>query len=209
MDFLLGGAAACCAGVFSNPMDVIKTRQQLQGELVKRGTIGAQNTPYKSVFESIRSVIRSEGGIWGLQKGLSPALMFQFVMNSVRLGTFETVDKLGWTRGESGAHSPGLCVLWGGVSGVIGASLGCPFFMVKTQMQASSAVGKYAVGYQHHHKGTIDALRNAYRSNGTRGLWRGFTGMVPRTGVGSSVQLSTFTASKDFFLKYEVQDNHQ
>lgn len=201
MDFVLGGAAACCAGVFSNPMDVIKTRQQLQGELVRGGMA---NSPYKSLAESVRSVIRSEGGLWGLQKGLGPALMFQFVMNSVRLGTFETVDKLGWTTdSENGGHSPGLCVLWGGISGVIGASLGCPFFMVKTQIQSSS-VGKYAVGFQHHHRGTFDALKSAYRGRGVKGLWRGYTGMVPRTGIGSSVQLSTFTQSKDFCLKYEV-----
>lgn len=203
MDFVLGGAAACCAGILSNPMDVIKTRQQLQGELVKRGTALATNSPYSTVIGSIRSIIRSEGGR-GLQKGLSSALMFQFVMNSVRLGTFETVDKAGLTKNADGSHNPGLCVLWGGLSGVIGASLGCPFFMVKTQIQSSS-VGLYAVGFQHKHKSTMDALRNAYRGNGVRGLWRGFTGMVPRTGVGSSVQLSTFTESKDFCLKYQVR----
>lgn len=182
-------------------MDVIKTRQQLQGELVKRSA--TSNLPYKSLGESIRSIVRAEG-LWGLQKGLSPALMFQFVMNSVRLGTFETVDKLGWTKNDDQSHHPGLCVLWGGISGVVGASLGCPFFMVKTQIQASS-VGQYAVGYQHHHKSTIAALKSAYRGNGMRGLWRGYTGMVPRTGIGSSVQLSTFTQSKDFCHKYEVR----
>lgn len=200
MDFFLGGCAACCAGVFSNPMDVIKTRQQLQGELMRRTTT---NAPYTTLMDSIKSVVRAEGGVWGLQKGLAPALMFQFVMNSVRLGSFETVDKLGWTRDASGGHSPGLCVIWGGLSGVIGASLGCPFFMVKTQMQSSS-VGQYAVGYQHHHRSTWAAFQSAHRKGGVKGLWRGFSGMVPRTGVGSSVQLSTFTASKDVCLKYQV-----
>lgn len=137
MDFLLGGAAACCAGVFSNPMDVIKTRQQLQGELVQGKMV---NSPYKNLWTSVRTIVQSEGSIWGLQKGLGSALMFQFVMNSVRLGTFETVDKLGWTKEADGSHSTGLCVFWGGTSGLIGASLGCPFFMAKTQIQASSLI---------------------------------------------------------------------
>ena len=202
MDFILGGAAACCAGVFSNPMDVVKTRQQLQGELMKRGKV--TKSPYSGLLESIRSVIRSEGGIWGLQKGLSSALAFQFVMNSLRLGSFETVTKLGWTTGQDGTLNPALCVMWGGISGVIGASAGCPFFMVKTQIQSSSGLSQLAVGYQHQHKGTIDALRSAYRTSGVKGLWRGYTGMVPRTGVGSSVQLSTFSQTKDFCQKYEV-----
>ena len=30
---LTGGLAACCACVFSNPLEVVKTRMQLQGEL--------------------------------------------------------------------------------------------------------------------------------------------------------------------------------
>lgn len=202
MDFVLGGAAACCAGLFSNPMDVIKTRQQLQGELMRRSE--TTNMPYKNLMHSVRSIIKAEG-LKGLQKGLSSALMFQFVMNSTRLGIFQTVDDLGWTKHRNGTHSPGMTVLWGGISGVAGASLGCPLFMVKTQIQASS-VGQYAVGYQHQHKNTYSALKSAYKGNGIRGLWRGFTGIVPRTGVGSSVQLSTFTECKDYCLKYQVCD---
>ena len=30
---LTGGVAACGAGIFSNPLEVVKTRMQLQGEL--------------------------------------------------------------------------------------------------------------------------------------------------------------------------------
>lgn len=37
MDFVIGAAAACGACLFSNPMDVLKTRMQLQGELKSRG----------------------------------------------------------------------------------------------------------------------------------------------------------------------------
>lgn len=201
MDFVIGGAAACCAGVFSNPMDVIKTRQQLQGELMKR-TEQSANQPYKNLAESVRSIIRAEG-YRGLQKGFTSALLFQFVMNSTRLGAFQTVDNLNWTKNADGTHNSLLLVMWGGLTGVAGASLGCPLFMVKTQIQTSS-VGQYAVGFQHNHTGTWDALRTAYRTAGWRGLWRGYSGMVPRTGVGSSVQLSTFTACKDMCLKYDV-----
>jgi solute carrier family 25 protein 34/35 len=36
------------------------------------------------------------------------------------------------------------------------------------------------------------------------GLWRGWTGILARTSVGSSVQLSTFSKTKDFLIGYEV-----
>lgn len=201
MDFVIGGTAAMCAGFFSNPFDVIKTRQQLQGELEKSG---GTKQPYRGLYQAIKSIVQAEG-VSGLQKGLGSALAFQFVMNSTRLGLYETVDTWNWTRNTgSTAHSTVLCVFWGGVAGVAGSAIGCPLYMVKTQIQAQSH-GKFAVGYQHGHTGTVDALKRAYNSQGVRGLWRGFEGIVPRTAVGSAIQLTTFTSCKDFFLEYEVR----
>lgn len=66
MDFLIGGLAATCAGVFSNPFDVIKTRQQLQGELQQRKKGIKQ--PYGSQWQAIKSIVKAEG-LFGLQKG--------------------------------------------------------------------------------------------------------------------------------------------
>ena len=36
-NILIGGSAACCTGIFTNPLDVVKIRMQLQGELKARG----------------------------------------------------------------------------------------------------------------------------------------------------------------------------
>ncbi len=96
--------------VFSNPFDVIKTRQQLQGELQKNTK---SKLPYRGLGQAIITIVKAEG-LKGLQKGLGSALGFQFVMNSTRLGLYETVDQLGWTRySKTKDHAPGLCVLWG------------------------------------------------------------------------------------------------
>lgn len=133
-----------------------------------------------------------------------PALSFQFVMNSTRLGLFETVDQHNLTRFKQGeGHSMLLCVFWGGLCGVAGSALGCPLYMIKTQLQAQSH-GKFAVGYQHGHLGLSDALISTYKTQGIRGLWRGFEGIVPRTAVGSAIQITTFSMSKDFLMNYEV-----
>lgn len=109
--------------------------------------------------------------------GLVPALTFQFVMNSTRLGLYETVDQLNWTRfSPTSPHSTVLCVFWGGACGVAGSAVGCPLYMIKTQIQAQSH-GKFAVGFQHSHTGMTNALISTYREQGVRGLWRGFEGI--------------------------------
>lgn len=64
---------------------MIKTRQQLQGELMGKDMIKGQKMPYTTIRQAIRNIVKYEG-LWGLQKGLSSALAFQFVMNSIRLG---------------------------------------------------------------------------------------------------------------------------
>lgn len=202
MDYLLGGTAAVCAGFFSNPLDVIKTRQQLQGELQ---TAKGSPQPYNGLYQSFRSIIKAEG-LKGLQKGLGSALTFQFVLNSSRLGFYQTVDDWNWTKLDMGQRSPTLCLFWGGVAGVLGSALGCPFYMIKTQVQAQS-VGKYAVGHQHHHKNTLSALINTIKQQGFFGLWRGVTGIVPRTAVASGAQLATFSTTKDFLVQYELFKN--
>lgn len=79
-DFVCGGVAAMMAGIFTNPIEVVKTRMQLQGELAARGT---HAKPYKNVFQAFVAVVRNDGDM-GLQKGIAPALCFQFVINSCR-----------------------------------------------------------------------------------------------------------------------------
>lgn len=137
--------------------------------------------------------------------GLGPALAFQFVMNSTRLGLYETVDQLKWTQfSENSPRSTMLCVFWGAVAGVAGSAVGCPLYMVKTQLQAQSH-GKIAVGFQHGHSGMTDALLNTYNQQGVRGLWRGFEGIAPRTAVGSAIQMTTFSKCKELLSNYKVR----
>lgn len=163
-----------------------------------------KHNPYKNIYRSVQSIIKAEG-IRGLQKGLSGQLAFQFVYNSVRLGSFQKLQDLGLlNRDESGNLSTFRCVMAGGISGFIGVTFSCPFYMVKTQLQSQSSSTKYAVGYQHHHKGLIDALKTTYTSHGVRGLWKGYSAIVPRNVVGSSVQLSTFSSCKEFLGQYET-----
>jgi len=79
-DFVLGGFASVGATLFTNPIEVIKTRIQLQGELAARGSYVK---PYKGILQAFITVAKNDG-IVGLQKGLVPALYFQFIINSFR-----------------------------------------------------------------------------------------------------------------------------
>lgn len=61
----------------------MKTRLQLQGELVKADA--NVEKVYKNVFDVFKKTWKNEG-IRGLQRGLFPAYGYQILLNGSRLG---------------------------------------------------------------------------------------------------------------------------
>ena len=196
-EFILAGTAASLAGVITNPLEVVKTRVQLQGELKMRGEYTRH---YKNVFHAFL-IMGKEEGLLSLQKGLMPAIVYQFCMNGVRLGCFQCIDNFGVTRDKDGhliAYRVGLASAF---SGALGSFVGSPLYMIKTQLQAKSSASKIAVGHQHNYSSLRTAARTILKNQGIRGLWRGASASILRTSIASCVQLSTFSLLDGHLLK--------
>lgn len=163
MDYLLGGLAAAGASIFSNPLDVLKTRMQLQGELKAKGQHAVH---YKNVIHAGYVVIKNEG-IFGLQKGLAPALVMHSIRNSIRLGIYQEIHRAGYLTDNKGNTIFYRSAIVSALSGAAGAFFGSPLFLIKTQLQSQSAK-KIAVGYQHKHNGAWVALKNIYSEHGVK-----------------------------------------
>ena len=126
----MGGVATCGAGLFTNPLEVVKTRMQLQGELKAKGHYTVH---YKHVFHAFYTIGRVEG-VLALQKGLVPALWYQFCMNGVRLGCYQCLTNWGFTTDADGKLSWPRCVMAGAVAGCFGAMVGSPTYMASIIM---------------------------------------------------------------------------
>uniref|UniRef100_A0A034WV98 Solute carrier family 25 member 35 n=1 Tax=Bactrocera dorsalis TaxID=27457 RepID=A0A034WV98_BACDO len=197
--FVAGGVASVGAIFFTNPVEIVKIRMQLQGELAAPGTYVV---PYRNTIHALVTIVKNEG--WtGLQKGLVPAMHFQFILNSIRIGFYHTAVRNQWTSNESGGESFGKNLLLAISAGAVGAYLSSPFFMIKTQMQ-SEAPKKVAVGYQHHHTGMYNAMRKIYEKNGIAGLWRGSFACIPRVTVASGAQIATFAEMKTLLHEHNL-----
>lgn len=203
MDFLIAGASAVSAGVFTNPLEVLKTRVQLQGELRKKGQHAVH---YKNLLHAGYVVGKTEG-ILALQKGLVAGLWVQLIMNGLRLGAYQFADSHGYVRDKNGNLVLYKNVLFGGLGGTFGHYFASPFFMVKTHFQ-SQASKSIAVGYQHNHVGTWQALKTIFSEHGMKGLFRGAGASIPRAFVASTSQLTSFTYCKEFLAKYNVLTDH-
>lgn len=120
VDLVLGASACCLACIFTNPLEVVKTRLQLQGELQAPGTYPR---PYRGFVASVAAVARADG-LSGLQKGLAASLLYQGLMNSVRFYCYSLACQAGLTQ------QPGGTVVAGAVAGALGAFVGSPAYLV-------------------------------------------------------------------------------
>lgn len=197
--FLAGGVAACGAVTVTNPIELIKTRMQLQGELSAKGGPKV----YTGLFQGLRTIVKHEG-IAGIQRGLFAAYVYQIGLNGCRLGLYEPVrHALNRARGleESDQNIP-LNVVAGASSGIMGAILGSPFYLIKTRMQSYSPVFK--IGAQTHYTSIWNGLSTIFKTEGFKGLYRGVDAAILRTGAGSSVQLPIYNWAKSIIEKYQL-----
>ncbi|XP_017754173.1 PREDICTED: solute carrier family 25 member 35-like isoform X1 [Eufriesea mexicana] len=199
IEFVIGALAAVGAGCFTNPIDVIKVRLQLQGELEARHT-------YKKIYKNTLHagyLIAKHEGIRALQAGIIPALYFQVVLNGIRLGIYNTAKNYELITNNKGNTDVLKTAVLTGTSGCIGAVLGSPFYMVKTQLQAQSAQS-IAVGYQHNYLGTWYAFKSLWKEGGIVALYRGWYANIPRLFVGSATQLTTFGLAADWLRSLQL-----
>lgn len=199
--FAAGGLAACIAVTFTNPIELVKIRMQLQGEL------SAMNQRiYKNLIQGLSVVFKNEG-FKSLQKGLNAAYIYQIALNGSRLGFYEPIRTLTNktffpNEDPHQKQSVGVNVFSGATSGIIGAVIGSPLFLVKTRLQSYSGIVK--IGEQTHYSGVWNGLKTIFQKEGVRGLYRGIDAAILRTGAGSSVQLPIYNTAKGFLVKNDI-----
>ncbi|KAK9471315.1 mitochondrial carrier domain-containing protein [Dipodascopsis tothii] len=188
--FAAGALAACGAVTVTNPIEIVKTRMQLQGELVQGG-----KKIYTGLFQSLGVIFKHEG-IRGWQRGLGCAYVYQVGLNGCRLGFYEPIRRAvaEAVLGDGAQSTMAINVFAGASSGIMGAVAGSPFFLIKTRMQSYSPV--FQVGTQTHYRSFVDGFRSIYAAEGIKGLYRGCGSAVVRTGSGSSVQLPIYNSAK-------------
>jgi len=123
-------------------------------------------------------------------------------LNGCRLGFYEPLRQNLSTAiyKSASVQSLPINIFSGAASGVIGAALGSPFFLVKTRLQSYSPF--LPVGTQHHYRNALDGMRQIYSAEGVKGLYRGIGPAMVRTGFGSSVQLPTYFFAKRRLMRH-------
>lgn len=155
-----GLTEACCL----QPLDVAKTRLQLDKAGKYKGMFGCLNT------------IAKEEGFASLYKGLTPFITHLTLKYAVRFGMFEQFKMLLGASKEGNASAR--------VNFTAGLMVGCleatlivtPFEVIKTRLQKQ--VGNNNLKYS----GPIDVVRKVIAEEGLRRMWSGNIPTVIRQG---------------------------
>lgn len=187
--YLFAGLGACAGELVSQPIDLVKTRMQLQGQVVGGQRVTAFR--YAHSFAAFFGVLRAEG-VRRLYAGLPPALLRSLTYGSLRIGFYEPLKAALSSQfgGESTAHTLPLRALAGAVSGATAAALCAPADVLKIRLQ-SRAGGAGGAG------GLWAEATAVVREGGARALWRGAAPTAARAAVVAATELALYEEARE------------
>ncbi|XP_070611481.1 mitochondrial 2-oxodicarboxylate carrier isoform X2 [Erythrolamprus reginae] len=162
-----GGSAGLVEICLMHPLDVVKTRFQIQ-----RGK--SDPSGYKSLGDSFKTIFRTEG-LFGFYKGILPPILAETPKRAVKFFTFEQYKKI---LGDV-SLSPALTFAVAGLgSGLTEAVVVNPFEVVKVSLQANRDAFK-------EQPSTFAKARQIIQANGwgLSGLNKGLSATLGRHGV--------------------------
>ncbi|GFT62406.1 mitochondrial uncoupling protein 4 [Trichonephila clavipes] len=208
--YVLSSSAATVAETATYPLDITKTRLQIQGENALNKCSGANAHVYnkvktKGMFNTAIGIVQEEG-LFKLWQGVTPAIYRHLVYSGCRMTFYEVFrEKLLKTK-TNGSPVLWKSVLCGSASGALGQFLASPTDLVKVQMQMEGR--RRLEGHPPRVKSTWHAFQKIVAESGIRGLWKGWVPNVQRAALVNMGDLTTYEKSKHFILtNSNLKDN--
>ncbi|XP_034473810.1 mitochondrial 2-oxodicarboxylate carrier [Drosophila innubila] len=181
IQLLSGGASSIAEVSLLLPLDVVKTRLQLQTNAVVKG-----QSHYRGVFDAFAKIYRQEG-ITAFWRGIIPPLLIDTPRRAVKFMVFEQLKPVFFF----GASKPTLITyaLAGGCAGITEAIMQNPFEVIKVTQQAN----------RKQKLSTIHVARTIFQSDGfgSRGFYKGVGATVARNFIFHVMYFGFFCTMRD------------
>lgn len=166
--YLAGGICAAVSHALTTPIDVVKTRQQVDPELKEKGMV-----------KSTMKIIKTDG-VQTLLAGLGPTTWGYLFEGAVKFGIYEVLKPvvrrfLAWSAAMSSMrwlHSKILgFVLCGTASGIAASAMLCPMEALRIRLVAEP---DFAPG------GWVEGGLKMLKYEGVGGMWKGMSAMMSK-----------------------------
>ncbi|KAF9914264.1 mitochondrial aspartate-glutamate transporter agc1 [Lobosporangium transversale] len=158
-ELIAGGVAGGSQVVFTNPLEIVKIRLQVAGEMVKSMDLG---TPRPGAITIVRTL-----GLVGLYKGASACLLRDIPFSAIYFPVYAHLKKDVFKEGPDHRLSIGELLTSGAVAGMPAAYFTTPADVIKTRLQVEAKKG------QSTYNGIMDAARKIFREEGFRAFFKG------------------------------------
>ncbi|KAI0931507.1 hypothetical protein AcV5_005021 [Taiwanofungus camphoratus] len=165
-ELVAGGSAGGCQVIFTNPLEIVKIRLQIQGEAAKlEGAIP------KGAGHIIRQL-----GLLGLYKGASACLLRDIPFSAIYFPAYSHLKKDIFHEGYNGKQLSFLETLTSAaVAGMPAAYFTTPADVVKTRLQVEARTGQTT------YKGMADAFVRIYQEEGFKAFFKGGPARIIRS----------------------------
>lgn len=170
---LCGASAGIASGIVTCPLDVIKTRLQGQGSFRPRNLARPSRAVYNGLVGTAR-VIWLEDGVRGMYRGLGPMLLGYIPTWAVYMTVYDFSKDFFGPRMENKWLSRISASVTAGACSTLATN---PIWVIKTRLM--SQVSARALEENRppwHYKGTFDAFRKMYT---TEGIGAFYSGLAP------------------------------
>lgn len=177
-EVLAGGCAGGSQVIFTNPLEIVKIRLQVAGEITTGPRVSALN------------VLR-DLGLFGLYKGAKACFLRDIPFSAIYFPVYAHCKLL---LADENGHVGGLNLLAAGaMAGVPAASLVTPADVIKTRLQVAARAGQTT------YSGVIDCFRKILREEGPSAFWKGTAARVFRSSPQFGVTLVTYELLQRWF----------
>ncbi|XP_078460817.1 electrogenic aspartate/glutamate antiporter SLC25A12, mitochondrial-like isoform X2 [Lampetra planeri] len=167
-------SGACAGGsqvIFTNPLEIVKIRLQVAGEI----TTGAR--------VSALTVMRDLGFL-GLYKGAKACFLRDIPFSAIYFPTYAHTKML--LADKDGRVGPLQLLTAGAIAGMPAASLVTPADVIKTRLQVAARAGQTS------YSGVYDCFRKILHEEGWRAFWKGAGARVLRSSPQFGVTLVSY-----------------
>ncbi|KPI90962.1 Mitochondrial 2-oxodicarboxylate carrier [Papilio xuthus] len=188
-----GGSAGFVEVCIMHPLDLVKTRFQLQSS--SSALKNSDPHYYNGIVDCMKKMYKYEG-LTSFWKGILPPILAETPKRAVKFATFEQYKRF-FMFGSS-TPTPLTFSLAGLGAGITEAILVNPFEVVKVTLQSNKSLATQVPS-------TWSVTRQIVRENGlgSKGLNKGLTATMARNGIFNMVYFGFYHSVKGYIPEYE------